>query len=159
MYAGEFTDNALTGIGVYSWSPPPPPVFDGLSHDRPSGNRYEGSVAKGLRHGHGIFSTSDGLSYDGEWANGKRHGNVSPPFFDTSLIPQGRLAFTSDGMSYYKGSFVNDVRTGGGKLVYPSGNVYEGDFVDNKRHGTGRMFWKQRNEVYAGEWKVPMARG
>lgn len=40
MYDGEFTDNRITGYGVYTW---------------PDGSIYEGEVKDGLRHGTGKY--------------------------------------------------------------------------------------------------------
>ncbi len=37
----------------------------------------------------------------------------------------------------YEGAWVDDKRSGKGKLTLLSGEVYEGDFVENKKNGDG----------------------
>jgi hypothetical protein len=37
----------------------------------------------------------------------------------------------------YEGAWVEDRRSGKGKLTLQSGEVYEGDFVENKKNGDG----------------------
>lgn len=56
MYEGQFTDNRITGKGVYKW---------------PDGSIYEGEVKDGLRHGYGIYKIDD-ATYEGEWKEGKK---------------------------------------------------------------------------------------
>ena len=51
MYAGQFTDNRITGHGTYKW---------------PDSSSYEGEVKDGLRHGSGRYVVDD-ATYEGDW--------------------------------------------------------------------------------------------
>ena len=62
VFQGQFTQNRVTGKGIYTW---------------PDGSMYDGYVFNGLRHGFGTFVSADGQrSYRGQWQNGKRNGKV-----------------------------------------------------------------------------------
>ena len=36
-----------------------------------SGNKYNGEILNGKRHGHGVYTDSSGNKYDGEWKDDK----------------------------------------------------------------------------------------
>jgi hypothetical protein len=45
----------------------------------------------------------------------------------------------------YEGEFAEDLRTGSGKYIWPSGEVYEGEFVDGQAHGRGHFISKDKD--------------
>ena len=57
-YDGAWLDNKKHGYGRQQY---------------PAGSLYEGMFRKGLRHGEGKYTWSDG-SYDGGWNRGKKDG-------------------------------------------------------------------------------------
>lgn len=63
------------------------------------------------------------------------------------------MQYDTDGVSYYDGDWVDNVRQGFGTRRYPSGNVYEGMWYRNRRHGLGTMQWFDRNQSYTGNWE------
>jgi radial spoke head protein 1 len=38
------------------------------------GNKYEGELVNGIKHGQGIYTFRSGARYEGEWKHGRRHG-------------------------------------------------------------------------------------
>jgi len=63
------------------------------------------------------------------------------------------LEHIDDGMSYYDGDWLDNVRQGFGVRRYASGNVYEGMWYKNRRHGLGTMNWFDRRQSYIGTWE------
>ena len=66
---------------------------------------------------------------------------------------QGRMNYDPEGVSFYDGDLVNNVRQGWGMRQYPSGNVYQGAWYQNVRHGEGTMRWLDREQMYNGQWE------
>jgi len=56
-----------------------------------------------------------------------------------------------DGQETYTGPFVNGLRHGHGRCVYPDGRVYTGEFARGKMSGEGQMWWPT-GEVYEGQY-------
>ena len=48
----------------------------------------------------------------------------------------GRYTYASNGQ-VYEGEFVNGVKRGQGKIIYPDGKIYEGKFVNGVPQGQG----------------------
>ncbi len=63
------------------------------------------------------------------------------------------MTFNRDGVSFYDGDWVNNVRHGFGVRQYASGNIYEGMWFNNMRHGEGTMQWIDQNQMYSGQWE------
>ena len=63
------------------------------------------------------------------------------------------MTYDSEGLSFYEGDWVNDVRHGWGTRQYTSGNVYQGLWFKNGRHGEGTMRWLDRDQMYSGQWE------
>lgn len=63
--------------------------------------------------------------------------------------------------SIYIGQFQNGLKSGQGKLVYPSGNTFVGEWKLNKKNGEGTMDWIDSGERYYGNWvnDVPSGNG
>lgn len=53
----------------------------------------------------------------------------------------------------YTGDFVQEDRSGLGKLIYPNGDVYEGGFKKNERDGRGTFVEKRTGNRYEGGFK------
>ncbi len=41
---------------------------------------------------------------------------------------------------------------GSGKYIWKNGNRYTGNYKNGLRNGEGEMFWKDKNEIYKGNW-------
>ena len=65
---------------------------------------------------------------------------------------QGIIRYDLDGLSFYEGDWVSDMRQGYGVRRYHSGNVYEGEWMANNRHGQGIMRWVDLDQSYNGQW-------
>ena len=63
------------------------------------------------------------------------------------------MKYDADGLSYYDGDWVDNIRQGFGTRRYSSGNTYEGMWYKNRRHGLGTMHWFDRNQSYTGIWE------
>ena len=48
----------------------------------------------------------------------------------------GKYTYASNGQIYI-GDFVNGVKRGNGKIIYPNGKIYEGKFVNGVPQGQG----------------------
>lgn len=56
---GEWLENNMDGIGVYTWE---------------DGRQYQGEYKDDKKHGYGIYTWKDGREYRGFWHRGKQHG-------------------------------------------------------------------------------------
>ena len=63
------------------------------------------------------------------------------------------MNYTEDGVSFYDGEWVNNIRHGLGVRQYPSQNIYQGMWFNNVRHGEGTMRWLDRDQMYNGQWE------
>ena len=124
VFEGSFDRNRLTGTGRYQWA---------------DGSWYEGGVLHGLRHGHGVYSSS-GAQYEGAWVHGLRHG-------------KGVLFYDENRRSFYDGEWAHGRREGAGTMRYLSGNQYVGEWHADMKHGHGTMQWYDRHERYTGCWR------
>ena len=87
-----------------------------------NGDKYDGEVRNGKRHGHGTYTFGSGEKsgdiYYGEWKDGKYHG-------------QGIFSFR-DGQKYF-GEFKDGLPNGQGTLTTPDGSAYVGEWKDGNR--------------------------
>jgi hypothetical protein len=58
-YEGEFSDGQVSGFGVYYWR---------------SGGRYAGHRVEGAREGSGVYFFPDGTRFEGAWSGDARNG-------------------------------------------------------------------------------------
>ena len=63
------------------------------------------------------------------------------------------MEHNDDGVSYYDGDWLDNVRQGYGVRRYASSNVYDGMWYKNRRHGLGTMHWFDRSQSYTGSWE------
>lgn len=85
----------------------------------------------------GILNYSDGSKYEGDIENG--------------MTRNGTGTFTWNTGESYEGTWVNDVQSGKGKMVWPGLGVYEGEFQNGKRQGYGVFTWTYGDEPEAGK--------
>lgn len=97
---------------------------------------YTGATEKGVRHGHGKCTFSDGRVFEGQWQHGKMAGKGKMQW------PDGKV---------YEGQFEDDKRCGDGKICWADGQVYNGQWVNGKQHGHG-MYTNKQGASWEGEW-------
>jgi hypothetical protein len=103
------------------------------------GNKYEGSFARGLMHGKGVFTwPKQGMIYEGE-------------FTENCITGEGTYNW-ADG-STYTGGVKDGLRHGTGTFVSANKELcYEGQWQRGKRHGTGTQWYgSTRKSYYTGE--------
>lgn len=126
---------------------------------------FRGSWLMGKVHGFGVRHWSHGSFYVGWWKAGKRHGQgvefwrVDPPqlsfsysgdYLDDKRSGQGKLYFAS-GVSY-RGGFKADLYDGYGKETRTDGSVYEGNWQRGKLHGKATVTHANGSR-YEGHWR------
>ena len=120
-----------------------------------AGDRYEGYMKNGDRHGEGVYRWRNGNIYRGEWVNGDRTG------FGIYDVDNW----------VYEGSFIKGKASGKGKIEYKTGSgiSYDGDWVDDMREGFGVWITKngyetenrtfKKGETYKGFYKKGQRHG
>ena len=103
-------------------SPPPVQGREGLAGSIRRTTTQRNSVIDVLADGKTLFTTEDGSTYIGPFKEHKFHG-------------LGELRW-ADGVTWYKGEYVEGAMQGKGTLHTKAG-TYEGDFANNKMHGQG----------------------
>ena len=127
----------------------------------PAGQRrleqvYTGTMRRGRRHGHGIYSWPNGDRYEGGFVEGERQGNGVFVFASGDRYEgdfengKGVLVFANG--DRYEGNFENGKRHGTGVLVFANGDRYEGDFEDGRREGVGTYLYANGNK-YEGSFR------
>lgn len=112
------------------------------------GSVYEGKHSRGLRHGRGVWRSSE-ESYEGQWADDHRHGDGRQTWRD------GRV---------FVGQFVDGSFGGHGRMEWRAGSqgseltVFDGQYVADLKHGHGRFQWPD-GRIYDGEWRAGMRNG
>lgn len=87
-YEGDFTDNLITGTGLYKWTNGESyygSFVNGKMHGKglykwPDGGQYEGEYVNNIKEGKGIFRWANGKIFEGEFKNGRPSG---PGFLTT----------------------------------------------------------------------------
>lgn len=105
--------------------------------DWQNGDRYEGMLVAGKKHGQGIFIWGDGKRYEGEWANDAING-------------RGKLIYTNG--DCYEGDFFNGEPHGQGVYTLSNGDVYSGAWAQGNKHGQGRLTWVG-GDYWEGEFR------
>jgi hypothetical protein len=108
QYSGDFKNNQMDGNGKI--------IFN-------NGHQYEGEFRENQINGKGKFTWQNGDVYEGIMFKGKMNGF-------------GKYTYASNGQIYI-GNFVNGVKRGDGKIIYPNGKIYEGKFVNGVPQGQG----------------------
>jgi hypothetical protein len=102
-----------------------------------NGNRFEGTLNRGVKEGKGQFVWSNGQRYSGDWANDQPNG------MGTIIFPNG---------DRYEGDVTDGQAHGQGIAKFRGGDAYAGNWVRGKRHGTGRYSWAGGG-YWEGEFK------
>jgi len=90
--------------------------------------------------------------------------------FDEEKIKQGKGVFIWMGAgpdddeslvqkAKYEGNYKDGVRTGVGKMEFPSGDIYEGEWVEGKMNGEGSYTYKNTGDIYSGSWLANVKQG
>jgi len=87
-----------------------------------NGERYEGQILKGLKHGRGIYTWQDGTVYIGYWNNDLEHG------YGEKLYANGDV---------YRGYWKYGAFDAQGTYIWKNGQMYEGKWKDGFEHGYG----------------------
>ena len=88
------------------------------------GGKYDGEWRRGLMHGKGTLTFSDGCTYTGEWD-------------EAAMTGKGVMSYLS--ADTYHGMFLHSRRQGMGELHYADGRVFVGQWAKDVRHGVGRL--------------------
>lgn len=106
-YQGFFRNDKFNGYGV-------------MANDE---NIFFGEFVNGVKNGYGIEDDAiSGNKYIGMWQDGKRHG--------------AGILITMDG-SYFEGIFANNILSGDGLAIFPTGNYYIGELTVDGASGIG----------------------
>jgi hypothetical protein len=104
-YEGEFRDNAITGMGFYTWANQDTfkgTFLKGKMHGRglykwPDGGEYEGEYINNIKEGQGRFKWSNGKIFEGPFKNGRPNG-IGKLFIDNNIyeveFSEGKLKKT-----------------------------------------------------------------
>lgn len=123
---GNFTTDPqsgkVSGTGQISWT---------------NGNRFEGTLVRGVKQGKGMFSWNNGQRYVGDWAND---------------LPNGKGTIIYANGDRYDGDVKDGQAHGQGTARFTTGDSYAGNWVGGRRHGNGRYLWVQ-GSYWEGEFK------
>jgi hypothetical protein len=80
------------------------------------------------------------------------NGNLAKPMGSENILQKTALVnYFCWLKKVYEGNWVNDQKSGIGKLIYVNGTVYEGEFFESKKSGFGKFTWPDRSH-YEGSW-------
>jgi hypothetical protein len=102
-----------------------------------NGNRFEGTLNRGVKEGKGQFSWNSGQRYIGDWANDLPNG-------------KGTIYFANG--DRYEGDVKDGQAHGQGIARFKGGDSYAGSWFGGRRHGTGRYSWAQGG-YWEGEFR------
>ncbi|WP_199621331.1 HAD-IIIA family hydrolase [Paenibacillus alkalitolerans] len=87
-----------------------------------NGEKYEGQLVRGLKHGQGIYTWKDGTVYIGFWSKDLEDGYGEKKFANGDI---------------YRGYWKNGAFDGEGTYIWKDGETYEGQWEDGLQHGFG----------------------
>jgi len=155
-YEGEYRNNMKNGHGVYTWADEV--KFDGQWTDGKPTNgvlRFpDGTCCDKVKPRTGMTNdeTLQKLYEDAwKWKScdqeaWKHEGAATahPPLCGFHVVME------EDG-SRYEGEWVDNKKTGKGKMVWADGRVYDGTWLENRYHGRGTLTYKDGRR-YVGEY-------
>ena len=101
------------------------------------GEKYEGEILEGKRHGFGTYFYQTGDRYTGMWEQNMKHG-------------RGTMFYANE--EVYEGWWNNNLREGVGTLFYQNGERYYGEWKNNKKCGQGFIHATDGSK-YIGQFK------
>lgn len=124
------------------------------------GDSYYGDVLRGMPHGSGKYTWSDGTIYEGDWEKGKMTGKGKIVWPSGSAYEgdfsgghfHGHGDFTGPDKFTYSGNWRMNSLHGYGKKEYANSDIYEGSWKEGVREGNGKYVWNSGN-IYIGTWK------
>lgn len=152
------------------------------------GNKYEGELIDGKKHGKGKMEFANGHTYTGEWVDdmatgegvfvwnngdqykgqlkyGQRHGKGSYYFVNGDTYIGDWIEDKKDGygtaslgLGKYEGEFKNDKMHGKGAFYFTNGDTYLGSWIDDKQEGEGIFSWAN-GDKYEGDFKAGKLHG
>lgn len=90
--------------------------------DHEGGEKYEGQIVRGLKHGEGMYTWQDGTVYTGWWDKDQEHGYGEKRYANGDV---------------YRGEWKNGLFDGRGTYSWKDGSMYEGQWQDSFEHGFG----------------------
>ena len=106
-YIGSFEHGEKTGRNaLFTW---------------PNGDKYQGGMLRGKKHGKGRYEWADGKMYEGNWVE--------------DMIQGWGVLVRKD--YTYEGDLVAGLKHGKGLLKWGEGLQYEGEFDQDRMHGLG----------------------
>ncbi|MCY4041543.1 MAG: hypothetical protein OXF72_09835 [Gammaproteobacteria bacterium] len=108
-----------------------------------NGDRYQGTMLDGMRHGQGRYEWAQGHVYEGGYEND---------------LPNGEGVYTWPNGALYEGEFLQGVRHGRGRFTWGPGNFYEGEYQFGERTGVGRRV-RHGETVYEGHYVAGVRHG
>jgi len=131
-FSGQFVRDpdgtTYSGTGQVAWA---------------TGDVFEGTLVKGLRHGKGVITWANGQRYNGDWVNDKPSG-------------QAEMQFANG--NQFEGSVIDGVPQGQGRMRYASGDSYIGQLSAGVPEGRGAYVWKN-GQQFDGDWKAGRPNG
>ena len=101
-----------------------------------TGDRYEGGIRNGMKHGYGVYRYRHGTVYRGMWVNDRAHGK------GIIIWPNG---------DRYEGEWADNLRSGRGSYIWAMGDRYAGLWRDDRKEGVGVYTWKE-GDRFEGQW-------
>ena len=124
----------------------------------PNGDRYEGPLLNGKRHGKGTYFCANGDVFSCKWVSDRKEGfgratfangasfkglyKANERYFGEYCYPDG---------SRYKGFWKKNQKSGKGIYFYPNLAEFRGFFLENLQHGLG-YFIEYDGKVFEQEW-------
>jgi endonuclease YncB( thermonuclease family) len=99
---------------------------------------YTGEIFRGVPHGRGDWTFTDGRRFIGGFKRGYFHGYVDATFSDGST---------------YVGNYHRNLRHGYGTVTKIDGSTYVGNFSSDKRHGQGTRTYADGSR-FIGKYKT-----
>ena len=122
VYEGDFAKNHANGMCKILYVP--------------DNTFYSGVVVKDMKHGKGVFNSTDGHYVEGEFKDDMLHGEG--------------VCYGATG-AVYRGTLVNNQPHGKGSIVYPNGCEFIGEFKEGKKY-KGMFKFQDKNNWYLGEF-------